>query len=197
MVCIHSEIDEMKDILTITTLNDYIFCPISIYYHNILNDLATESYYSDSQVKGKNAHQSIDQKTYSTSNNVLQGIDVYSDKYHITGKIDLYYKDTKTLSERKKKIVTIYDGYVFQLYGQYFGMIEQGYEVEKLQFHSIDDNKTYNLKLPEEDPDMKKKFEQVIWDINHFNVNSYHPVNENKCRNCIYTYICAESLYDE
>ncbi|MBR3311684.1 MAG: type V CRISPR-associated protein Cas4 [Solobacterium sp.] len=187
----------MKDILTITTLNDYIFCPISIYYHNILNDLATESYYSDSQVKGKNAHQSIDQKTYSTSNNVLQGIDVYSDKYHITGKIDLYYKDTKTLSERKKKIVTIYDGYVFQLYGQYFGMIEQGYEVEKLQFHSIDDNKTYNLKLPEEDPDMKKKFEQVIWDINHFNVNSYHPVNENKCRNCIYTYICAESLYDE
>ena len=60
----------------------------------------------------------------------------------------IYLMLTKTLIERKKKITTIYDGYVFQLYAQYYCLIEMGYLVEKIQFYSFDSNKTYPIKLP-------------------------------------------------
>ena len=39
------------------------------------------------------------------------------------------------------QMFSIYDGYVFQLYGQYFSLIEMGYQVKKIRFHSMDDNK--------------------------------------------------------
>lgn len=45
------------------------------------------------------------------------------------------------LVERKKHVSRIYDGYVFQLYGQYYSMIDMGYAVDSLRIHSIDDNK--------------------------------------------------------
>ena len=46
---------------------------------------------------------------------MLQGIEVYSDIYRIIGKIDIYDRKKEALVERKNKITTIYDGYIFQL----------------------------------------------------------------------------------
>ena len=63
----------------------------------------------------------------------------------IIGKIDIYDKKKELLVERKKHIKEIYDGYVFQLYAQYYCMTEMGYNVSKLQIRSCDDNKIYKI----------------------------------------------------
>jgi CRISPR-associated protein Cas4 len=68
------------------------------------------------QLAGIEAHKSIDNDSYSTKLSVICGIEVYSQKYDLLGKIDIYDAKTKTLTERKNKISHIYDGYIFQLY---------------------------------------------------------------------------------
>lgn len=68
-------------------------------------------------------------------------IDVYSEKYGVIGKIDMYDENKKLLVERKKHVNKIYDGYVFQLYAQYFAMLEMGYTISSLEIRSLDDNK--------------------------------------------------------
>lgn len=134
---------------------------------------------------------------YSKKKNILQGMAVYSETYGLCGKIDVFDTDAGVLTERKKRIIHIYDGYIFQLYGQYFGLKDMGYKVKKMQLHSLDDNQTYPVLLSERNPVFLQKFENIIQKINHFNPDDYHPVDQKKCMNCIYTEICAESLYDE
>jgi CRISPR-associated protein Cas4 len=119
---------------------------------------------------------------------------VYSEQYHIVGKIDIYDSDAKILTERKKKIKVIYDGYIFQIYAQYFAMKEMGYEVKKLRFYSMDDNKTYPVKLPEENPDMTQKFEKTIEQIRCFKLEGFRQENIEKCKKCIYEPICDRGL---
>ena len=43
----------MELYLKITYLNDFIFCPLSIYYHQLYGDLAERLYYNDAQLDGK------------------------------------------------------------------------------------------------------------------------------------------------
>jgi hypothetical protein len=56
------------------------------------------------------------------------------------------------------------------------------------------DNKVYNIKLPQEAPQMLEKFEELVLDIRHFNIHKYKPDNESKCRNCIYEPLCDKSV---
>ncbi len=95
----------MEDPIAITKLNDFIFCPASIYFHGLFGDFLQVMYQSEKQINGKAAHTSIDTGGYSTSKNILQGISVYSEQFGLYGKIDLYDCVTKTLTERKKKII--------------------------------------------------------------------------------------------
>ena len=98
------------------------------------------------------------------------------------------------LTERKRQIKTIYDGYVFQIYAQYFALAEMGYEVRKLHLYSMIDNKKYSVKLPEEDADMLYKFEKTIDDIRKFDMESFVLNNIEKCRKCIYEPACDRGL---
>lgn len=154
----------------------------------------TIMYQMDYQIKGKFAHKTIDSNTYSTRKNVITSLDVYSEKYNLTGKIDIYDKSKMILIERKNKISEIYDGYIFQLYAQYFCMIEMGYKVEKLQIYSISDNKKYDIKLPKDDVEMFSKFEEIVNNINSFEMGKYFLNNKNKCEKCIYSFSCDRSL---
>lgn len=184
----------MELYLKITYLNDFIFCPLSIYYHQLYGDLAERLYYDNAQLDGKSAHSAIDEKRYSTHKNVLQGIDVYSDEYKLCGKIDIFDNEKGLLTERKKHIETIYDGYVFQLYAQCLCLREMGYNVKSIRFYSIDDNKVYPQKLPEENPEMLEKFKLTNQEMHFFNVDSYEPKNPDKCRRCIYNDFCDRQL---
>jgi CRISPR-associated protein Cas4 len=81
----------MENYIKLSTLNDFIFCPKSIYYHNLYYGYDKKLYQEEVQIAGSIAHESIDNKTYSTSSNVLQNLEVYSEKYKIAGKIDQFF----------------------------------------------------------------------------------------------------------
>ena len=184
----------MELYLKISNLNDFIFCPLSIYYHQLYGELSERMYYGQAQLDGKAAHSAVDEKRYSTHKNILQSLDVYSDEYKLSGKIDIFDIEKGLLTERKKHIETIYDGYVFQLYAQCICLREMGYKVKQLRFYSSDDNKIYPVKLPEEDSEMFENFKAVNEAMQTFDVSSYQPKSEDKCRNCIYNDFCDRPL---
>lgn len=184
----------MEGYIPISYLNDFIFCPRSIYFHQLHGKLSTRLYHDKPQIEGRAAHTSIDDSRYSTRKSILQGIDVYSEKYRICGKIDLFDVETGLLTERKKHIAVIYDGYVFQLYAQYYGLTEMGYEVRKMRFYSCDDNKIFPVKLPCDEPQMQAAFEEIVSKINSYDLRNFIQTNVKKCENCIYEPLCDQSL---
>lgn len=184
----------MEETILILYLNDFIFCPVSIYFHKLYGKLDKKLYQSEYQINGTNAHKAIDNKKYSSRKNILQGIDIYSSKYGIEGKIDIFDIAKKELVERKNKILQIYDGYIFQVYAQYYGLIEMGYKVEKISLYSLSDNKKYNVKLPADDNDMNTKFEDLIKEIHEFDIENFKQTNKEKCKRCIYEPACDRSL---
>ena len=184
----------MDDLIIISNLNDFIFCPASIYFHKLYGSEDTIMYQSKAQLDGTKAHEKIDNGTYSTRKNILMAIDVYSEKYGVIGKIDMYDENKKLLVERKKHVNKIYDGYVFQLYAQYFSLAEMGYKVKKIRLYSYTDNKLYPQLLPEENKEMLEKFERTIKAIRNFSFDDFHQDNCAKCKRCIYEPACDRSL---
>lgn len=184
----------MENPILITWLNDFIFCPISIYFHNLYGETNRLSLQEPRQINGTAAHENIDTGKYSTRKSILSGISVYSDQYDLTGKIDLFDTVKGELVERKKKIKTVYDGYIFQLYAQCLCLREMGYFVRLLTLRSLDDNKRYPVPLPEKDPVMLEKFCSVLDQLKSFDMESYQQTNAQKCANCIYEPLCDNSL---
>jgi len=184
----------MESYIQIAYLNDFIFCPRSIYFHQVYGKLSTRIYHTPAQIRGKAAHEAVDEKRYSTRKGILQGMEVYCEEYGVCGKIDMYDSDKKILTERKKHITKIYDGYIFQIYAQYFALKEMGCDVLELRFYSSDTNKVYKVPLPEDDLEMKNKFENVIRDINSCDLNDFKQTNIAKCEHCVYAAICDQAL---
>lgn len=178
--------------LAISQLNDFIFCPASIFFHSLEteeNIMVQDSF----QLNGTNAHKHSDSATYSTEKSVLQGVSVYCEKYNLIGKIDVFDEKTGILTERKKKIKTVYDGYIYQIYAQYFSLIEMGYKVNELCLYSMDDNKIHTVSKPEENKIMLDKFEHIISEINNFSFRDFNQSNISKCQRCIYEPLCSFS----
>jgi CRISPR-associated exonuclease Cas4 len=179
----------MEPFLPISFLNDFIFCPKSIYFHNLYGGYEKEVYHDLPQKNGNMNHKTIDEKTYSSRKTMIQAMDIYSAKYGLCGKIDLYDTETKTLIERKTKISVIYDGYRYQIYAQYFCLTEMGYPVEKLFLHSLKDNTRYPIPLPS--PAEITEFETLLDKINRFDVfDPNFTQNPEKCQKCIYRELC-------
>lgn len=178
--------------ISISSLNDFIFCPVSIYFHNLEEEEKLLSQ-DESQLNGTEAHKSSDFATYSSKKSMLQGMAVYCERYSLCGKIDTFDIEKGILTERKKKIKTIYDGYIFQLYAQYFSLIEMGYNVKEIRLYSMDDNKIYRIDKPEENTVFFEKFETLILKIRNFSFEKFRQNNESKCRNCIYEMLCSFS----
>ncbi|MEF9921704.1 MAG: type V CRISPR-associated protein Cas4 [Erysipelotrichaceae bacterium] len=184
----------MDDLIPIAYLNDFIFCPASIYFHNLYGSREQMTYQKAPQLNGKKAHEKVDNESYLQKKNLVTGIDVYCEKYGLIGKIDILDEKNHQLMERKKKIKQIYEGYVFQLYGQYFSLIEMGYKVELLCMYSMDDNKKYHIKLPQDDEEMLRKFENVITSLKTMKINEFKQSNKEKCANCIYFDACDRGV---
>jgi CRISPR-associated protein Cas4 len=175
----------MEVYITISKINDFLFCPKTLYLHMMYENFSDDLFHEEPQRKGKLKHKAIEENTYSTCKKFIIGKEVYSQKYGLMGKIDIYDKETKTLIERKTKIKKIYDGYKFQLYAQYFCMKEMGYDVQKLILRSLLDNKNYEISLPNEDD--IQQFEEIIKCIRNFNSEDllYHSCP--RCSNSIYS----------
>lgn len=71
-------------------LNDIIFCPYSIYLHNVYMDTDERLYHAKPQTKGKIAHESVDNKTSSNRKDDLLSLPVYSSQYRLMGRVDVY-----------------------------------------------------------------------------------------------------------
>lgn len=180
----------MEPYIPISFLNDFIFCPRSIYFHQLYGRSDESIYHTTDQSEGKAAHASVDSKTYTTAKKVLQTIDVYSHHYEIGGKIDTFDTSTGVLTERKKKIKVIYDGYIYQLYAQYHCLVEMGYTVKTIRLYSMDDNRVHPIALPENDTKRQNGFEALIHQMRIFDLTAPFNVNPNKCFRCVYRYMC-------
>ena len=81
---------KLEDLIFISTLNDFIFCPYSIYLHNVYTETDEDIYHAVPQTKGQAAHKGIDGKTSSTKKSDLLSLPVSSEKLGVMGKIDIY-----------------------------------------------------------------------------------------------------------
>jgi len=179
----------MEDYIQISKLNDFIFCPYSVYLHSIYEDFSPKAYHSSYQTVGKICHEPVDKKTYTTSKYVLQGTEVCSEKYGLLGKIDTFDIRKEALVERKYKVKQIFDGYKFQLYAQMFCLEEMGYKVKFLFVHSLSDNKRYEIALPDEEE--ISKFEALIEEVRNYQPRTAAGYkNPKKCAQCIYKPLC-------
>lgn len=176
-------------------LNDYIFCPYSIYLHSVYMESDEDIYKAKPQSKGTDAHKSIDKKSGSTRQADIFALPVFSDSLGISGKIDVYKKDRKLLIERKYMLKNIYRGQIYQLWGQYFCMTEMGYEIEHLAFYEISTNKMIRIDLPGEAG--REELERHIANFKAYNPSeSSFRVNPNKCVHCIYCNLCDKTTQD-
>lgn len=188
----------MEELIRISNINDFLFCPVSIYFHGLMDGADRTMVQSEYQINGTAAHRSVDDGTYSSRREMLLGVDVCSIKYGVTGRIDQFDVSTGMLTERKRHVSKIHPGYVMQLYGQYFGMVEAGYEVKSLRIHSMDDNRNYPIPHPDESPEMVAEFEKVLDEMHSFDISGFMQTNGAKCRHCIYEPMCANSgSYDD
>lgn len=183
--------------ISISNLNDFIFCPVSIYFHSLDENTEKLTYQDSYQLDGTAAHEKSDKAAYSTKKSMLQGISVYCEKYNLVGKIDTFDVEKGILTERKKKIKVIYDGYIFQLYAQYYALTEMGYKVSELRLYSIDDNKVYNIEPPENSLEMFEKFVSLLERFSSFDFYGFTQTNIQKCQNCIYEPLCCYSALKE
>lgn len=184
----------MYEWLKITQLNDFIFCPYSIYLHNVYEALNDKQFHEVPQIKGRQAHETVDNGSYSTKAHIITGMMIHSEKYGLIGRIDQYFANQHKLVERKRTIKTIYDGYKLQLYAQYFCLQEMGYAVDTLQFHSITDNKNYPLPIP--NAEITAWFEEHLAKLRAYNpADALSHINLNKCRYCVYNDLCDQTDY--
>lgn len=186
----------MEAYLPITYLNDFVFCPYSVYLHQVFDSNTDEVYTALPQQRGKLAHAEIDtfKPIHTSTPKSLKGIYVISNRLRVYGKIDTYYIHEKKLVESKFLIKTIYRGYYYQLWSQYFGLMEMGYEVSELAFYSIKDNKTYPVPLPTKDDIMELK--NHIRTIAQFDFEQEIKTNPQKCSHCIYAALCDKTGAD-
>ena len=67
----------MEPYLPISYLNDFIFCPRSIYFHQLYGRVNQRVYHTPAQTQGKAAHKAIDTQRLN-----LYGFDTYQGVYH-------------------------------------------------------------------------------------------------------------------
>ena len=180
----------MEPYVPIAFLNDFLFCPRSIYFHRLCESFEKRLYEERPQIEGQTAHRALDTGTHSTRREILQGMEVYCEKYRLCGKIDRLNLRTGQLTERKKRLKQLYPGHVFQLYGQYFSLTEMGYEVNSLRIHSLEDNRVFPVPLPAEEPERLAAFERTVEAMSRYSLEAPFQPNPNKCANCNYNRMC-------
>lgn len=185
----------MNDYISISTLNDFIFCPYSIYLHNVYMETDETMYHATPQTQGRIAHESVDKKTASNRANDILSLPVYSEEYGLMGKIDVYKVKEKKLIERKYQLKQIFQGHIYQLWAQMLCLREMGYDVESLAFYETSTNKTIPVAMPSE-TDIQK-FKDFITHFRSFNpTTDSFTINPNKCSHCIYCNLCDKTSQD-
>lgn len=183
-----------KDYILLSSLNDFVFCPYSIYLHNIYMEGDESLYHATPQTRGRLAHETVDTKRSSTRKTDILALPVYSEKLGIMGKIDVYKETEKHLIERKYQLKQIYQGQLYQLWGQYYCMTEMGYPIEKLSFYEISTNRSIPIDIPTAQNliELQSFIQQFI----RYRPASPFTPNPTKCTHCIYNSLCDKTSVD-
>jgi CRISPR-associated exonuclease Cas4 len=184
----------MEAYLQITYLNDFVFCPYSVYLHQVFDNNVQELYSASPQQRGKSAHLDIDSFEKPELPHLLSGIYVISNKFRVYGKLDKFYVKEKKLVESKYEIKTLYRGYYYQIWAQYFALLEMGFDVEQLYFYEIKTKKYYQIPIP----GVKEADELInhIRKIARFDFEAPININPAKCKHCIYASLCDKTQID-
>lgn len=185
----------MSEYISISTLNDFIFCPYSIYLHNVYMETDETMYHATPQTRGRSAHATVDKKTASNRADDILSLPVYSEEYGLMGKIDVYKRKDRKLIERKYRLKQIFQGQIYQLWAQMLCMKEMGYAVEELAFYEMSTNKMIPIPMPgDEELRMFKNFIERFREYNPAETSI--AINRNKCRHCIYCSLCDKTTED-
>ena len=182
----------MYDYIQISKINDFLFCPHSLYFHSVYESFDDGHYKAQPQIAGRLAHTTVDHQSADGRKKIMQGMEVFSEKYGIVGKIDLFDTETGALTERKRTIKKVREGYRFQLWAQKCCLEEMGYTVTTMTLHSLTDNKKYPVVMT---PAQIARFEQTIRAM-----QAFHPlcvaktVRDVQCAQCIYRELCKKTI---
>lgn len=180
----------MEDLISISTLNDFIFCPYSIYLHNVYMETDEIVYHALPQVAGRNAHENIDHKKLQNQY-IIETLPVISHELGVYGKIDILKTNEHQLIERKLNLKQIFQGQIYQLWAQYYCLIEMGFIVSSMAFYEISTKKLTPINIPSSGD--KKQLMSFIIKYRNFNPRHFMMQNANKCRHCIYANICDKT----
>ena len=179
----------MEALLPITNINDFLFCPRSLYYGNIFRQsLGKDGFQQTPQKVGLAAHKTVDEGSYSTRKDVLTGVMVHCQAYGLIGRIDVYDARTRILTERKWSVSAVWEGYRMQLYAQFRALEEMGCSVSELKLHSKKDNRTYDIPLPAAED--WRRLEEILEQMRSFRLDLPFHANLRKCAGCIYRELC-------
>lgn len=185
----------MTDYISISTLNDFIFCPYSIYLHNVYMESDETMYHATPQTQGRVAHETVDKKIASNRADDILALPIYSEEYGLMGKIDMYKRKERKLIERKYQLKQIFQGQIYQLWAQMLCLREMGYEVESLAFYETSRNKMIPVKMPTEHD--LNEFKNFINLFRSFDPSSsVFSINPNKCSHCVYCNLCDKTNGD-
>lgn len=192
----------MESYIKLSTLNDFIFCPKSIYYHTLYDNYNKNIYQEQAQKEWTKVHEAVDNKTYSTSKHILQWMSVFSDQYKIAGKIDIFNIKSWELIERKNQIFLddkwkprIYLWQKYQIRWQMFCLEEIWYQVNSLWIYSVKDNKKYRIYKPS--TSQLIQFENTLEKYRKFDLLQKNwKQNTKKCMKCIYRELCDYYIWE-
>ena len=182
----------MKELIPISMIADYLFCPYSIYLGNIYYSSDDIVYKADIQYKGTLIHQSIDNKSTNNRKEMLLSTPVYSEKFSLVGKIDMFDIVTGELVERKSKVVRIFPGHIYQLWAQMICLEEMGYKVRQLSLYDAGSNRKHSIPFPGENE--RKQLAILLNEIRRYNpAESPIDIVIQKCEHCIYSNLCDKT----
>lgn len=180
-----------EDYISLSALNDFIFCPYSIYLHNIYMEADEGLYHAKPQTQGRMAHYAVDHKRSSTRKDDIMSLPVCCHELGIIGKIDVYKGLERHLVERKYQLKQIFQGQLYQLWGECFCMREMGYRVDHVSFYEI----STNTMMPQQLPGIKEwnELKSFITQFKTFDPSAPINTNPNKCAHCIYSPLCEKT----
>lgn len=178
----------MDGYVAFSQLNDFLFCPHSLYIHECYRPYSTALYHDQPQVAGKLTHETIDQNNYN-KRDWITGMWLCSPLLRICGRADLFNPKTGELVERKRLIRRIYLGQLMQIWAQWYCLEEMCYPVRCLAIHSLADNTRYPLDPPT--PIQKESLCNLVGHIFAYDPHHSPPAaNPAKCAFCIYAHLC-------
>ena len=187
----------MEDIIAISTLNQYVFCPRRCALMHI------EGIWSDNEhtAKGTILHEHADERGYETIGKarVLRALPLYSHKYGLSGKADIVEVRGKEIIpvEYKKGKRREFDNDNIQLTAQAL-CLEEMFETEiKRGFIYHASSKKRREVLIDED--LRKATIETIEKVRELLSNEHIPSAEYKprCEGCSLYNICLPKLSDE